>query len=304
MMLFLNRTLFILFLSCSLVKTSIRTESHFPEDNPVRAALALDVFERMNQSGKWRYPEQFADGTLEPFSTRSFYWDMKKVSIGPRQVMAALFKRPWFAPLVLGEPTLEHALEDLLASEGVFDCRITYYIAAALCALPISEQATKSIERLGRRAIIALSAPMEDSALQNSKLECHILKGAYTLDEGGTAVPLGTFYGIANVPLYEQIHPRGFAASWNVVCVDRNADGEELFMGFDPKAVLFSEPRTRQGILEYFYLELLKPIDERLIRADQLEVFQEMQEAYRGDKESFLSDCAKRQRNVYAMFLK
>jgi len=71
---------------------------------------------------------------------------------------------------------------------------------------------------------------------------------------GNRPIAEGEMCHIASVPFYRVKHPAGRSGGFNVICLGKNANGEDLFLGFSPTA--FKDKPLTESELSIRFIEL------------------------------------------------
>ncbi len=193
------------------------------------ARIAKVIYGVINSG--FRYPA--AD---EPLASNSDMWTVGREVVEGQAGMRGnnyFFKlKPGVLPSV--------ALKDLVKKGGVAECNLIFSLVTQ----------TVILKDIGEESFDRLYA-------SDFQLPKRVFYGLDVMDHAMPMLPGESGY-ISNIVHYHKFHPQGSASGQNVWCVDMNAAGEPLYLGFGG---FFSTSRTYQEIVDYLYQETIKPID-------------------------------------------
>lgn len=242
------------------------------------AQKASEFYTTVNNSGQWRYPKKD-----EPLSTESKYWEIVKKKF-TKDIYVPRLKQTRHVRLLKERVSLQDTVQDLMRCTSVLECNMVNLLSMVYSAPHFAQNVAIEI---GQDGDLTLDSQFFDSFI--SVVDPQLSDGQ---------VPLGSFAYIVNVPEYKQLHPKGYARGFNVVCMDHNQDGNPLYLGFDPDQTLFSRPRTYTEVREFLYKEFLKPLE-----GDDSDGLQKIQKHYKNSKSSFERKLHKDQKKYQILMI-
>ena len=250
-------------------------------------------YNKINNSGKWRYPKMD-----EKLRVESKYWTIKTIDHIGRGVIKGKYSYLEGQPVQSENPysrdnrffKLGDALVDLVESEAVIECRLANGVVSILSSFSIDQLNKYCVDNM--RFIVSLGDMSDVYDLgDSSKLK---IDSKPLLP--GRRVEVGTFGYISSVENYFVFHQRGASAGFNVVCVGHNEKGQSLYTGFDPDGQLFTEPRTFEEVAEHLRNKLVEGINYKQIPSRVQEAVKMLAQIFREHPESFTKSILEEQK--------
>ncbi|MBY0462223.1 MAG: hypothetical protein K2Q34_03465 [Alphaproteobacteria bacterium] len=199
------------------------------------ARKALDLYQTINTSGKFRFPALNEDGIREELNTPSHYWDKVTEYNSQLDMTVEMFvMKPVYKPSV--------ALIDLLEKGGVVECGIIVSLVNQCITLDMLGDTFFNFVKWQEPFVLPS-------------------KRTLFLDDSSTdIVPAnpGEFGYIANVADYSEIHPQSFHAGENVFCVESTEPNVPRYVVFGE---FVNESKTEEQIVDQLYASTMDTSD-------------------------------------------